>query len=125
MLSNFAKFESLFCTDSPRRGGVFDSFKYISKLCIFHSYKVHVLNGPLLFILYSQVSYLRLPSNHRECLSTDPQPHPPQNDQLVSIFGDWMRRQQCLQSQNTYRGRGEIGEVYLPTQRERTPQLCS
>jgi hypothetical protein len=31
-----------------------------------------------------------------------------------------MRGQQCSQSQSTYRGRGEIGGVYLPSQLERT-----
>ncbi len=43
----------------------------------------------------------------------------PHTAQLFRIFGDWMRGQQCLQSQSTYRGRGEIGGVYLPSQLER------
>jgi hypothetical protein len=30
-----------------------------------------------------------------------------------------------LYAQSTYRGRGEIGGVFLPSQLERTPLLCS
>jgi hypothetical protein len=48
----------------------------------------------------------------------------PYTAQLLRIFGDWMRGN-SVYSHRIHRDRGEIGDVYLPSLLERTPQLCS